>query len=148
MSLEIRPATREDSRSIWIWRNDPLMRANARNSDEVSWKQHEDWFAGRLAAPKECRIYIAESQGQPCAMLRFDQREALLWELSWNVAPDFRGRGVGGEVLKKAVMLHPWSLIAFIKQSNLPSIRIAEAAGFLRTAQGSDGVDEFRFVLK
>ena len=37
-SIRIRPATADDCRAIWLWRNDPQTRAMSRTPDEIVWR--------------------------------------------------------------------------------------------------------------
>jgi RimJ/RimL family protein N-acetyltransferase len=73
---------------------------------------------------------MAEKDGAPVGTVRFDRRDHERWELSWTIAPEHRGKGLGKEVVKGATQLMSSDLIARIKACNSSSISIARHAGF------------------
>jgi len=127
LSLEpmftLRPARFEDAEILHQWRNDPDTRAMSTTPDEVPWETHVEWLTGKLADP-DCRFLIAEQDGMPTGTVRFDGKLA-----NWTVAPDFRGQGVGKEMVRLAVDGEK-EIVAHIRAENQASRRIAEAAGF------------------
>ena len=129
-SLVLRPAVKTDARLLYEWRNDPEARKNSRQADFVSWESHEAWLARALSSPERI-IRIVEEQGRPVGMVRADQC-ARGWELSWTVAPAVRGRGIGRRMMKQFVATLAKPLVAVIRTGNVPSIKIASAAGLLR----------------
>ena len=120
----IRPATLEDAKLLFEWRNDPLTRAMSRNSDPVQWDTHVTWLTGRLAISNP-QLYIAAVDDHQVGTFRVDADE-----ISYTVAPDFRGRGFGLAMLREArEMFGP--LRAEIYERNVASIKAAEKAGLL-----------------
>jgi RimJ/RimL family protein N-acetyltransferase len=143
-----RPATAADSRRLFDWRNDPLTRAMSRGPDPVAWEVHEIWFAEALADPDR-DILIGLAEGAEIGMVRFDLdaewsdetgREA---EISINLAPSARGRGLAAPLLAAAIRAFNHNrrceIRAEIRADNLPSRRAFEAAGF-RLAGEADGL--------
>lgn len=63
--------------------------------------------------------------------LRIDDCEKEYSELSWMVAPDKRGQGLGKQMLQHFLENHPGRYQAEIKPDNIGSIRIAETCGFV-----------------
>src|ERR1700722_2452284 len=54
-----------------------------------------------------------------------------VWRMSWTVAPEHRGRGVGAAIVQLAVTrMTGERVFAEIKAANLASRRIAEKSGF------------------
>lgn len=137
--ISLRPAVSSDSEQLWLWRNDPLMRAMAKNPRPIAWNEHVQWFAGALANPAQ-KFLIAECSGAVEAMVRFDiaGKEALV---SINVNPSSRGKGIGGLVLNMACSRFSAEeprveLVADIRPSNRPSETIFTSAGFVSTGLG------------
>lgn len=129
----IRPATLDDSRHAWVWRNDWATRSSSRNSDPVTWADHQAWWRRALDSP-ERRLFIAEVAGMPMAVVRFDRLPDAI-EVSINLAPSARGIGLGGPILQAACSgfsNSPWSgpLLAAIHRDNAASRKIFERAGF------------------
>lgn len=119
--MNIRPAQMSDADILFQWRNDPLTREMSKNRDPVSWETHIKWLAGRLAR-SEPHLYIAEIDC-PVGTFRLDGDE-----ISYTVAPESRGKGLGLLMLCKVhEMFGPRR--AEIYERNTASIKIAEKAG-------------------
>lgn len=119
--LSIRPARIEDAKTLFNWRNDELTRAMSRNPDPVEWQNHIDWLTARLSR-LEPGLFIVE---QPVGTFRIDGDE-----ISYTVAPEQRGKGIGTQMLRQARELFG-QLKAEIFERNQASIKIAERAGML-----------------
>jgi RimJ/RimL family protein N-acetyltransferase len=128
--LVLRPAVKADARLLHEWRNDPETRRNSRHSEIISWETHEAWFAESLVSAERA-IWICEERSQPVGVVRADANPNG-WELSWTVAPEARGRGLGSQMLKQFVTTLDGSLVAVIRAGNTPSAKIAAAAGLVR----------------
>jgi RimJ/RimL family protein N-acetyltransferase len=120
--LTVRPATVDDAALLFDWRNDPVTRLMSRNSAPVAWEDHIPWLSQRVARGNP-GLFIAENDGVAVATYRIDGSE-----ISYTVAPEFRGRGVLAELLKIAVQRHG-KLTAVISPRNEASIRAAVRAG-------------------
>lgn len=143
--ITVRRATEQDSEDLFAWRNDPVTRAASVSIDPVSWAEHSDWFAASLAnRARWLFIVMLSDAGEPDAkigMCRFDvQPDGASAEVSINLNPDFRGRGLAGEVLRMAIQefrrgVSPeLALTATIRPANQASISVFERAGFRLTS--------------
>lgn len=118
----VRPATSADVETLFRWRNDPLTRAMFKTSDVVPYETHCDWLARRLSR-SEPHLYVAEIDGTPVATVRIDGEE-----LSYTVAPEWRGRGIATKLLQ-------WVRDEFgvcraeVYRRNVPSATAATTAG-------------------
>lgn len=142
-TLALRRAELSDSELLLRWRNDPETRRSSIQTGEVSQAEHDGWFRKSLSSPDR-EIYVAERGSVPVGTVRLDRREKG-WELSWTVAPEFRGRGIGKQLVAAGARLKHGPILARIRASNEPSIRIAEAVGFRREAFDSDGVQSWTY---
>jgi RimJ/RimL family protein N-acetyltransferase len=131
----IRGARADDSLDVLNWRNDPLTRAMSRTSDLVEQTSHMAWFNAAINDPNRTWL-IGEIEGQKIGMVRFDHGEET--EVSININPACRGRGLGFRLLTHALGYVSGPLVAEIKANNLASQRVFERAGFVldRTAHG------------
>ena len=98
--IQLRRAEIEDSRSIFDWRNDPVVRAASRSDNIISWAGHEDWFAGVLKSPDRLLI-IGERDGSAVGVVRFDVSDQHA-EISIYLVPGNHPRGEGRELLLAA----------------------------------------------
>lgn len=135
--MHLRRATMDDAAVLFAWRNDPETRANSVTTDPVAWDGHRGWLEMSLASPDR-ELLIAEIDGVPVGTVRIDRGEEI--ELSWTVAPDQRGKGIGRYMVTMASPSGP--AVAKIKPANIASQKIAESAGF-RLA-GVDGLQIWR----
>jgi RimJ/RimL family protein N-acetyltransferase len=142
VELKLRPAADADCELLWHWANDPVARAASFHDRTIPWSEHVEWFAARQSDPRS-RIYVIEDSDRPVGVLRFDleDQEATV---SLNIAPTFRGRGIGQEALRRGCALIAEqgaveSLTAHIKPDNAASLRAFEQAGFVQV--GSTAVN-------
>jgi RimJ/RimL family protein N-acetyltransferase len=139
--MVFRPATVNDSGMLLEWRNDELTRKSSINSDFVTAEEHFTWLNRTIVNPNR-KLFIAEIECVPVGMIRFDRVNEQFWELSWNVAPHSRGKGIGKEMVKLSTSLVPEDLIARIKTGNLASLGVADYAGFQFDGE-QDGLKTF-----
>lgn len=128
MKLEFKRADLSHMKLIFDWRNDPVTREFAHQTEPLVWEQHSTWFQSTLKNPKR-EIYIVNKAGVPAAMIRRD-REENSWLISIVVSPESRGQGVGKAVLTQFVKEFPDTYFAEIKPNNQASINSFSAAGF------------------
>jgi L-amino acid N-acyltransferase YncA len=132
--VSFRDATETDAQLLWEWANDPVARAASFNSVPIAWEEHQKWFHRRLAQGDP--IYLALGGGlTPLAVVRFEIKEDDLAVISYNLAPDARGKDISTLILVWAceqfrqahsrVRVHAW-----IKSDNLASQRCFVRAGF------------------
>jgi RimJ/RimL family protein N-acetyltransferase len=149
--LTIRPAVPSDGGALFEWRNDSDSRAASLSQDAIPRDTHDRWFASSLASPTRW-IFLAvdTASGDRVGMCRFDlDDDASSAEVSINLGPDWRGRGLSGEVLGGGIAAfreaHPPAvpLTASIRSTNAASARLFTAAGFTVVARRGD-VDEYR----
>ena len=129
MTLHLRPATMDDAKMLFGWRNDPVTREASHNSDEVQWESHMEWLKKSLVSNTRI-LYIAEADGTPVGTMRADKENGEQ-EMSWTVAPEARGKGVGKQMVLQFVqeVLPGAKIVACIKHGNVASEKIAQALG-------------------
>jgi spore coat polysaccharide biosynthesis predicted glycosyltransferase SpsG len=105
--LVARPATPQDSRQLWLWRNDPATRAGSRSPAEVPWDEHVRWLTSSLASSDRVLLVVEDPQG-PVGTVRWDlvpgpEQEpdaGQEWEVSITVAPGRRGQSLARPLLR------------------------------------------------
>ena len=129
-SISIRDVKKEDEDLLFNWRNDPEVRANAFNTDEINLENHRKWFANKLADEK-CKIYIFESFGEyPIGQVRLELLEDK-WMIDYSIDSRYRGIGLGEKIIYEIVKLENGkNLFAQVKQKNIASVKIFENQNF------------------
>jgi UDP-2,4-diacetamido-2,4,6-trideoxy-beta-L-altropyranose hydrolase len=126
--LVLRDVTNDDWQLLLDWRNDPTSRSASRNSEAIEPTAHREWLSRCLA--NDCStLLIAELNGIPAGTVRIDSGPVS--ELSWTVAPEARGKGLGSRMVSQVVRTSRVPLRAVTRSDNLASQRIARAAGFV-----------------
>lgn len=125
--VTVRPATEADALDVLAWRNDPLTRAMSRDQGEVDQAAHLAWFSGAVADPRRL-LLIGEVGGAKVGMVRFDRGERI--EVSINLNPEHRGRGLSHPLLSAALGLVQGDVWAVVREDNAASRRLFERAGF------------------
>ena len=149
--LVIRKVQPEDKAMILEWANNPGTRSQAFNPSLISAEDHERWFAKRLADPTVA-FYIAETEhGVPAGQVRFEAAADGAREISYLVAPLFRGRGLGQSVLAGGLAAlseeqGPALMRGLVKAGNAASARIFRALGFAES-QSPDATETLVFEL-
>lgn len=125
--LTLRPARMDDALDVLAWRNDPATRAASRAGDEIDEASHLAWFERALADPHRS-ILIGEAGGRKVGMVRFDHGAET--EVSINLNPDCRGRGLSYPLLTAALAATAGDVWAEVREGNAISRRLFERAGF------------------
>lgn len=102
-----RKASEADMKTYFEWANDPYTRSLAFNPNPIPWENHVKWFRNRLASPLSYLV-ILSCHHQDIGQVRFDFLEQdNEWEISYLLDKDFRGYGLGADILKISIdMLH------------------------------------------
>lgn len=130
--ISFRHAEFDDWALLLEWRNDEQTRMASRNSDPIEVDNHRAWLRAFLARPDH-KLLIAVCDKVEVGTVRLDPGNP--GEMSWTVAPQHRGRGIGTRMVKAALKQISGAVTAIAKTDNIGSCRIAESAGFVVTSQ-------------
>jgi UDP-2,4-diacetamido-2,4,6-trideoxy-beta-L-altropyranose hydrolase len=151
--VRLRKVRLQDRERVWEWANEPQARAVSFSSDPIPWDQHVRWFEARLT-DAHCRFYVAiNREEEPVGQVRYDIDDGEA-EVSVTVSPRFRGKGLGGEILRRgaAALLNESDVVsirAFVKEGNAPSVRVFRKAGFREAGTAMiRGHRALRFTLR
>ncbi len=98
--IEARIATQEDSRLLFRWRNHVTVREVSRNTELISWDDHQQWFADVLSSPLKL-LLIGYLQEVPVGVVRFDIKDDTA-EVSIYLVPGTNDAGRGRDLLESA----------------------------------------------
>lgn len=149
-AIGVRAAHRGDDAMVWRWRNDPATRAASFDDAEVRWHEHQRWFADALGR-LDRHLLIVLDAGTPVGVVRYDREDDGWWQVSINLAPDARGRGIAAAALEEGLR---WlverervtGVRALARPDNEASLRLFVRAGFDETSRDAHSV-ELRLAL-
>jgi UDP-2,4-diacetamido-2,4,6-trideoxy-beta-L-altropyranose hydrolase len=131
-ALRLRSVHEEDCERIWMWANEPKVRAASFSKAAIPWEDHIRWFSERKNRPF---FYVAlNGRGIPIGQVRFDLINAEL-VISVMVDKEFRNRGYGEALVKMACekifkCSEFYEIHAYVEKDNKISHRTFRQAGF------------------
>jgi len=146
-NLTLRQAVESDSESLLEWRNDPTTKAFSLSSHEVTREQHVAWF-NKALRDDNCLLIIGEVLGDPIGMVRINiLDDSGFGQVSINLNPDFRGRGISKQLLGASLLFGTRVLdniskyCADIHVENVASQKIFSSVGFVKSSETN--IDNF-----
>lgn len=152
--FRVRRAEQGDSRLLWEWANDPLVREASFSPEHISWDEHCHWFAEKGRDPRETILICEDDLRNSIGTVRFHETSPYDVEVGVTIAPEHRGQNYAPYVLRLALdyLLEASTAVrvhAFIKKSNAPSVRSFERVGFRHAGNESvRGNDALHYVLE
>ena len=136
-SIITRLVVRSDVNDIFLWRNDEGSRSQCLKTEPVvAWIDHQEWIQSVIISSRHCFLMRCDKTSDASVgVVRFDMgNDDTL--ISINLAPSFRGRGLGKHCLNAAIHFfscHYQSVKpvrAEIRPENLASQKAFQGAGF------------------
>ena len=132
--VTLRPATIDDSRMLWEWRNEETVRLASFNTDPVPWEDHCRWLESRLKNPNSKILIAINSKQSPIGQVRLDlanQRATI----SISIAEQYRSAGYGRTIIRKATAVAichfgVTAVDAMIRPENAASQKAFQKAGY------------------
>lgn len=134
--LYIKLATKDDSKDILLWRNDPTTLLYTPSNKKITRAEHDSWFSKKLKC-QDSDILIIFKESSKVGMIRFDYFKDYS-EISINLNPEFRGNNLSSLSIEKGIDfikslgIPAKPIIAKIKSNNIASIKSFEKSGFNR----------------
>lgn len=119
--ISFRRATTLDWPLLLEWRNDPETRHQSINTETIPVAEHIEWLRSRSEGGGDGCPWIADIYLEPIGTMR-----RVGSELSWTIAPKYRGQGFGLAMVAEFIRLYPRVYTATIKPDNGASLRIAK----------------------
>ena len=132
----LRRATKEDVDLLFEWVNEPGVRQNSFQMNEISYETHCQWFYSKLK-DREVQIYIYEVDDIPIGQIRFELEDRKI-SIDYSVDVKYRGNGFAGKMITLAeqeLKKEKWkadNIIAEVKKENVSSQKVFLKAGYKR----------------
>tara|TARA_B110000240_G_scaffold119248_1_gene133481 strand:- start:1968 stop:2996 length:1029 start_codon:yes stop_codon:yes gene_type:complete len=146
-SLKVRKCVNKDIKLLYNWSNDKLVRSQSFNSNKITIKEHEKWFAEKVENEKSL-ILINEFENKPVGVVRFEL-ETFNSLIGILIDKNCRGKGLSSYMLIKSSEKYfetfSKPILAYIKESNIASLKTFKKAGFIFLKK--DFVNKFPCVV-
>ncbi len=138
----LREAKWGDMEQLFLWANDKKVRENSFSTAPIPYGEHRDWY-GKKLKEEGTQIYIFCDSHLEVGTLRLEFGTGGV-EISYSIAPEYRGRGYGRELISLAEQeVRRWMgknegegisgkvvIKAQVKPGNQASKRIFKEAGY------------------
>ena len=130
--ITFRKVNTSDLNLLFDWADDDEVRKQSFSTGKIDFETHKIWFQNKLKN-KNSHMYIAEINTYPVSLIRFDVENdhaviGILIDKNW------RGKALATSILQKVIEIFhqkkPLPIHAYIKESNIPSIKTFQQAGF------------------
>lgn len=142
-NLHLVYARKEDCDLLWQWANDPETRRNSFHTEQITLEEHKAWLS-QVLADENTKLYILFENDVPVGQIRLLFLDR--WQISYSIAPEFRGQGYGKVLLQmaeKELIQNGYVgdvLFAEVKIHNIASQKIFTSLGFKQTEGTSDEI--------
>ena len=146
ITFELIKLSEEDAKQILKWRNDPVTLENSYHTKAQNFESFWDDFRLKYFSCGIPPVYI-KVDGAYAGMINFNdvahpqKKRRKIIEVSINIAPEFRGKGIGvAALIELQTYLKGWGIddvYAEIRQHNRVSIRTFEKSGFHEFYRGN-----------
>lgn len=151
LQIKFRIATLKDSKLIYEWANEELVRQNSFNSEPLLFETHEVWFAKKIEDQNQLFL-ITQIDNEDVGLVRFsiNQEHALV---GISISKPYRGKGLSSKLLIESSKIYfktnALPIFAYIKNDNVTSIQAFKNAGykFSKTTKVK-GIDSVIYQLK
>jgi RimJ/RimL family protein N-acetyltransferase len=129
MNFFLREATIDDALLLFDWVNDKDVRFNSINQETIIWENHLKWLESRLNR-KDTFIYILSDGEINYGQIRIDNHNDW-WTIDYSIDVNSRGKEFGSLIVNLLIeKCKNFNFKAFVKKSNLSSIRVFVKLGF------------------
>lgn len=132
LPIEFRAATLKDSKLIFNWSNEALVRQNSFNSEALVFENHDEWYREKLQEASQIFLIVMVDQTE-AALVRYTIQDDHA-VVGISISKAFRGKQLASRILidsaKEYFKTNTLPIFAFIKKNNIASIRSFENAGY------------------
>jgi UDP-2,4-diacetamido-2,4,6-trideoxy-beta-L-altropyranose hydrolase len=136
IEFQLRKANQTDVKNIFDLSNEENVRENSIVTETIKWEDHVKWFNEKLQSKDYMILVAIGNDDQFIGQIRyeFEKRQALV---SISISPDYRGLDLAAPIIKESARFlfsnndKIESIIAYIKEINIPSLKAFEQAGYI-----------------
>ena len=144
MSYYLRKTLETDCRLFYRWANDPAVRSASFSTEQISWEEHQKWFAWMLEKDS-IDSFVCMDFLLPVGQVRVGQAQSdpKKGVISYSVGEEYRGRGIAKQMLTKLegkLSEKYKALIAEVKPENAASRKVFEDLGYTKVSEDEEKI--------
>jgi Acetyltransferases, including N-acetylases of ribosomal proteins len=129
--LRLRRVSEADCELLFAWANDGETRRNSFRTEKIEYEEHAAWFRRKMREDS-CQMFILLCAGKEAGQIRLDWQDGEeVARISYVIAPVYRGRGLGSEILR---LVEPFAcgkvLQGRVRRENLASAKCFQKNGY------------------
>ena len=138
MLYKIGIARLEDIQDVFNLSNDSDVRKNSFNTSKIIWQDHVKWFEDKIINNDDCVYFVVRNElNKFIGQVRFDRiaDEKNAYIVNISLHKDFRGKGLGTELLQKCAnkLFYDFDakkIYAYVREINEPSLKTFNKIGY------------------
>ena len=134
-NLYLRKAELADLDMYYNWANDPVVRSNSFNTEQIPYEDHVIWFNETINRD-DVALFVLMDDDMSVGQVRINISDAVA-EISYSIASEFRGKGYGSKIISllmekiRTDVPYIKTVKARVKPENEASKRVFEREGFV-----------------
>lgn len=151
IDVSFRKANSSDLKRVYNWSNEDKVRKNSFNVEPIKFSEHKKWFKHRIDSERTLFLIVLVNS-EPAGIVRYEieNNQSIVGVL---VSDEFRGQKLASVFLTESAKLYfsmyTFPIKAFIKKSNIASIKAFKSAGYTYVEDiVIKGVDSYVFKLE
>jgi len=129
--LRLRRVAENDCGLLFAWVNDRETRNKSFCIENIAYEEHVEWFQRKMREAS-CQMFILMRDEKEAGQIRIDW-QGNAGEISYSIAPEYRGMGLGSEILRLA---EPYAggkiLWGRVRGDNAASAKCFEKNGYVK----------------
>lgn len=143
-AYNLRSALPSDVDLYYRWVNDEEVRMNSINQEIITYHDHCSWFYSKLTN-NESLLYVLECNNKPIGQIRFD-KEKDYWLIGYSIDREYRGRGLGTEILRQGILKSDKTRFkAIVKRNNIGSLKVFKKHAFVTKDSNDPQLVDLKF---
>jgi RimJ/RimL family protein N-acetyltransferase len=133
-------ATIKHTKLTYSWANNPIIRQYSFNKNSINYPEHIKWFTSKIM-DSYCDYFILYKGLKPLGSIRIDyNNDYTQGTISYLIDTKYHGQSFGKTILQKIeesilqrVYLKNVTLIGFVKNENIASVKIFNHLNYIKT---------------
>lgn len=145
-TFSFKKATLDDAHLLYNWANDPTVRKNAINTQNIAWENHRSWLEEKLKNPNSLILILFQNE-DPIGQIRLDWHNEF-WLIDYSIDSIYRGLGLGKKIIELIIKETYKPLKAVVRKTNESSNKIFINCGFQSNEIKINNEDYFEYIYK